>query len=310
MSSPDNSVDLKVAAIACADRISEQYGRKDVPAITDLASSLLSHGVEGSTNSSIHAAALICLASILEVLREAAIPFVPHMVEKVLGMWDESMATDRDDPILHNACISVLVGVATHVHFMLLDDHLHRILGLCAMSTTTQLDEESHSSRRDFMQLLSKKLDLKQTIASSRKVWDEAVENGIEDSTKSAVVKLAEDISTVFLLAADLRRVQLTHRSDDSYNEEEVEEVEGKLKDILIKFVYKLNDSIFRPMFSQWVEWAVECSDVQLANLDRSKMLRQTTLFNLLTHFFSTLKSTLLKQTHLPLQNLAQTKIT
>ena len=48
--------------------------------------------------------------------------------------------------------------------------------------------------------------------------------------------------------------------------------------------IYRINDTIFRPIFAQWVEWAAS-SSAAVATVHR-----QTTLYGFLMHFFNRLK--------------------
>ncbi len=89
------------------------------------------------------------------------------------------------------------------------------------------------------------------------------------------------------LKAFDLRRVQFSSRSEDSYEEDEVEEVEAQANEVAIKMIYKLNDTIFRPLFVELTEWATN----GLPKKDIvGKMLRLTTFYKFLGTFFGTLK--------------------
>ena len=60
----------------------------------------------------------------------------------------------------------------------------------------------------------------------------------------------------------DLRRVQFTHRDEDSYSEKDVSVIEDKVNTVAIEFIYKLNDTVFRPILMRWLDWAVRCSGV------------------------------------------------
>jgi U3 small nucleolar RNA-associated protein 10 len=89
----------------------------------------------------------------------------------------------------------------------------------------------------------------------------------------------------------DFRRVQLTTRTQDSFSDEEVAEVEHVLNNIAIKMIYKLNDTSFRPVFSRLVDWGTKCPGIRKEGFERAQLLRKTSLFSLLAHFFATLKS-------------------
>jgi len=116
----------------------------------------------------------------------------------------------------------------------------------------------------------------------------------IEKSPKSAIATNVERLRTVFFKAFDLRRNQFSNPTDDSYEEEEVSRVEAIANDVAIKMIYKLNDSTFRPFFINLVEWAT----TGLPKKDATgRMLRLTTFYAFLSHFFETLKSIVISYT-------------
>lgn len=108
----------------------------------------------------------------------------------------------------------------------------------------------------------------------------------LERQPKSAIAKQSELLANIFLKALDLRRVQFSPRTDDSYEGDEVEEVETLVNETLIAMVYKLNDHVFRPIFVKLSEWANSTSLKQ-----SSRIHRQITWWKFQLRFFSTLKS-------------------
>lgn len=92
-------------------------------------------------------------------------------------------------------------------------------------------------------------------------------------------------LASLFLKAFDLRHIQLLQRTEDSYADDEIEQVESTVNECAIGVVYKLNDALFRPMFVYFMEWASDKSRSR-----RTQILRLTTLFSFLLKFFSTLK--------------------
>ncbi|KAI9817338.1 MAG: snoRNA-binding rRNA-processing protein utp10 [Phylliscum demangeonii] len=69
---------------------------------------------------------------------------------------------------------------------------------------------------------------------------------------------------------------------------DDVDEIERRTQDLVLKMILKLNDTSFRPIFAKFVEWAT----TGLRKKDRKgRVLRQITLYHLLEKFFATLKS-------------------
>ena len=87
----------------------------------------------------------------------------------------------------------------------------------------------------------------------------------------------------LLLKAFDLRRIQFSNRTEDSYEDSEVDEVEEATNRVAVAMIYKINDTIFRPIFSQFIEWATSSSAIATVH-------RQTTLYGFLTQFFDGLK--------------------
>ena len=109
----------------------------------------------------------------------------------------------------------------------------------------------------------------------------------IETRSKSKIAKHSDALANLFLKIFDLRRIQLSHRTDDSYEDAEVEEVEAAINSTLITMIYKLNDAVFRPIFTRFLEWSAGST----LKDKKSKIHRQTTIWTFLVSFFSTLKS-------------------
>ena len=109
----------------------------------------------------------------------------------------------------------------------------------------------------------------------------------IERQPKSAIAKHSDVLVDIFLQVFDLRRVQFSPKTDESYNDEEVERVETAVNDTLIAMIYKINDAIFRPLFNGCIEWSTSSAQAK----GKSNVHRKITMWTFLHHFLSTLKS-------------------
>ena len=94
-------------------------------------------------------------------------------------------------------------------------------------------------------------------------------------------------LTDLLLEVFDLRRIQLSPRTEESYDDDEIEVVEKVANQVAIKIIYKLNDNTFRPIFSKILEWSVTLSSQKDK---KRKLYRQITLFKFLHAFFDTLK--------------------
>lgn len=87
--------------------------------------------------------------------------------------------------------------------------------------------------------------------------------------------------------AFDLRR-QWTTAADGGFTASAILEIEAEVNDCAIKMIYKLNDSTFRPMFANLVEWAAS----SLPKKDRvGQILRLQSMYSFMAVFFDNLKS-------------------
>ncbi len=295
----------KHAAIACVDRICELYGRKDVTTVVQAARVISGDSCLGSSDTKINILVLLCLSSATELVKDAIVPIVPQMMPKVFKLLQTSLEEGSEDSKLHDAAFTLTSALLAHVPFIVSDEYLDQILVLSAESSNSPLNAESNEIRGQALQLIDKNIALANIIGSLRRTCATTVENdvpavlqalsllagSVKASPKSVVVKNAEKIAALLLQVFDLRRVQFTNRTEDSYTDDDVSEIEKTINSVTIEIIYKLNDSTFRPMFLQMVDWATVCPDVKSSNLSKAQKLRQTTLFNFLAHFFNTLKS-------------------
>lgn len=319
ISTTENEV-YRHAAIACLDRIVEVYGRKSPDSILEVANVLV-QGDRGLSSSDVRTQvmAVLCLASMMEVLKETAIPIIPPSTSKVLAILENTTEQHGRNTELHSAAFALLSAFISHVPFMISDQNVVEILRSSYESARVELHGPCTESRKETLSLIAHKLDINiVTVALLQALQDvitsstldanaisellDVLHEAIERSPKSSVVKSADSISAFLLRILDLRRlVQITESStggekdEPLLSDEAITTVESRLHALTISFIYKLNDTTFRPIFDSWIDWATKGSDLLEVEDYRStsiaKVSRTTSLFKLLTHFFSTLKS-------------------
>ena len=296
---------VKHGAIRCIDRITELYGRRDTTAIVQTASVLSTSSAITSEKPSLQTVTLLCLASMLDCVKEAIIPIVPKIMSLSIFVLRDSLAEGAEDERLHDAAYALISAIISNVSFMISENDLDEILKLSAESTNAGFGPKSQIAQQDTLTLLARKVEIRYIISSLQRTWSVAIENdvgaasqalevlssAIKRATKANAVALADQISDLLTQMLDLRRVQFTQRDEDSYSEEDVSIVEDKVNNVAIELIYKLNDTVFRPILMQWLDWAVRCSGVSVPQLQSAKTHRQTSIFRFLAHFFGTLKS-------------------
>lgn len=96
----------------------------------------------------------------------------------------------------------------------------------------------------------------------------------------------SKSIWDLLLKAFDLRYTLSTSSDRMGYDDSEVEDLERSARSTAVSMIYKLNDTTFRPLFIQGLEWT-QASNVEdtAPNIDR-----QITWFYFLLEFFGNLK--------------------
>ncbi|OAL30897.1 hypothetical protein AYO20_08590 [Fonsecaea nubica] len=320
---------LRHAAIACVDRITEAYGRKNPEEVISASTALIESefGLD-SHNERTRIMSLLCLASTTEVLKEGSVPIVVQALPKVLRLLESFLTrqgesnTSEGRAELHDACFTLLSSFITHTPFIISDESITEIISLSYRSCLAEPDEVSRKeARHETLSLMAQRLDLKTLVSSLNQAWKLAVVSGekvdgeaitefldmlsqaIESNSKSIVMGAADEISAFILDVLDLRRlIQQRDSADQQAHAEtvalsDIEDVERRLHELGIVFIYKLNDTIFRPIFEGWVDWATRkssgTSTSAEGNLqeDMARLARQASFYLFATHFFATLKS-------------------
>jgi len=315
--SPD--ILLKHAAVACIEKISERYGRKDHLKVVAAAKVVCSEHCLGQADDRIRIIGVLCLASMAELLGQAIIPVLPDALSRSFSLLRSSMKLGKKSPRLHDAVYSLISVLLIHVPWMISGDDFDHILQLSFESANANIPEESRENRRETLQLLAKQVDVKETFGAIERNWSFAVSEGpkvsygvhpfqkriytltlvqaanealevigvaIEKHPKSSTLKNVSVLGCLLRKAFDLRRIQFCPRRDESYEEREVDDVENSANSVAIKMIYKLNDTTFRPFFIELTEWAT----TGLPKDGEGRMMRLTTFYKFIAIFFDTLK--------------------
>lgn len=109
----------------------------------------------------------------------------------------------------------------------------------------------------------------------------------IERQPKSLVLHETEILTNILINAFDLRRTQLSPRTETSFGDSEVEDAETAIFETAITMIYKLNDATFRPMFLKIWKWTID----PISKKDKkANVYRRTTFYTFLIKLFDTLK--------------------
>ena len=292
---------LKLSAIHCIDKIVEMFGKKDLDVVLRCAQAITNDTCIGAIEAHVRVASLLCLTTTVEAAGDNSVPLMPIAFPSTMEQLEQSMATATKNASLHNAAYSFLSALLLYVPWMMTGPYLDRLLIASHESANSALGDQCDGTRREALGLIGKHIDADACFATLHRTWINAMSEGpiavkehmeilrstIEQWPKSTILQLSETLGDLFLRVFDLRRIQLSPRTNDSYEDAEVEDVEDAFNGSAITMVYKLNDATFRPFFIRAVSWA---SSSLFEGDIRGKDFRRTTWYNFLLCFFGTLK--------------------
>ncbi|KAK4252316.1 hypothetical protein C7999DRAFT_10171 [Corynascus novoguineensis] len=297
-----DDMNYKHTAVTCVDKISEKYGKKDLDAVAAAATTIAGDHCLGQSSQSLRVMALLCLASLVDVLQDGIVPVLPVAIPKALAYLEQSLDGEEPNAELHNASYAFMAALAQHIPYMITGSYLDRLLVCSNKSSAAPLDDESSSNRTHCHQFLAKLVDPKVLYNALNQNWTSAANCGasaiteflhilglaLDKHSKAVVSKNVASLSTLFLNCMDLRRLVASGQVKTPINPSELDEIEAKVNDDALKMIYKLNDATFRPIFSKLVEWAA----AGLPKNDASgRTLRLFAVYGFLDTFFGNLKS-------------------
>ncbi|KAJ9131685.1 U3 small nucleolar RNA-associated protein 10 [Pleurostoma richardsiae] len=296
-----DDIHYKHTAVSCVDKISEKYGKKDIEAVAAAASTIAGDRCLGQDDKRLRIMALLCLASLVDVLQDGIVPVLPSAIPSALGYLKLSVQGERPDRELHNASYAFITSLAQYLPYMISGSSLDQLLAVSNLSAQAPLDSESNENRRQCLQFLAKRLDGKVLFTALHSNWRNAAEAGfsaigeyieilgtsIDKHNKSAVAKNVDSLSAIFLGILDLRRQEVSKGNTSGQSLARLTELETSANDVALKMIYKLNDAAFRPVFSQMMDWSSALPKKDTVGLTA----RQYSVYGLLYTFFDGLKS-------------------
>jgi U3 small nucleolar RNA-associated protein 10 len=305
----------KHTAVECVDKISEKYGKKDLEAVSAAAETIASTHCLGQSENRLRVMALLCLASLVEILKEGIVSVLPSAIPKALEYMEASVQMDTEAQKLHNAGYSFISALAQHLPYMISGGYLDKLLQISNASAEADLDDDADESRVQCLQLAAKQIDAKSMFGALEKDWSEAVSQGslvrlltrrpiylltskqaireyveilsmsIDKHPKSVVTKYSAILARIFQNAFDLRRQW--NEADNDSTSETISEIETEINEVAIKMIYKFNDATFRPIFANLIEWASSLPKKDKAG----RNMRLQSIYGFMAMFFDNLKS-------------------
>lgn len=180
-----SDIAYKHTAITCVDKIAEKYGSRDLEAVTAAAAAIAGDACLGQADPRLRVMALLCLASLVDVLHDAIVPILPTAIPRALSYLQESLegkATDADNIALHNAAYALMMALAQHLPFMITSANLDQLIVTSFASAEAGLEDDeekdANTSRLTCLLLLAKQIDAKAMLDVLRRNWPSAVRAG------------------------------------------------------------------------------------------------------------------------------------
>ncbi|KAL8852392.1 MAG: hypothetical protein Q9221_002776 [Calogaya cf. arnoldii] len=299
-------------ALSCIDTIVETFGKKNIGAVISATNTVIGAQCLGAASEEMQITSLLSLSTIVEVLGDEFIAFVPRTLPVSLNSLNTKLDDGTCSERLHHAGYSFFSAILIYVPLAITGPNLDLLLRVSHGSANANLGESCSDERKATLSLIAKQIETKDCCASLGRTWANAMTEGPEALkehlgilktligalSKFAVGRHSEALATLLTRAFDLRRIQLSDRTEDSYEDSEVDEVEEATNKVAIAMIYKINDTIFRPIFAQLVEWAASSSAVATVH-------RQTTVYGFFIYFFDGLKSIVTSYAGLILEDAA-----
>lgn len=285
------NISLLQPILLCQDKIVDLYGRKEPELVTSAATNIVEYSARNHpspTGSPLaketRALMFLTLGSIIEVIGEASVPIVLLSMPHVLDVLSSS-STRNDDQVVFEAICTLLGSMYSHTSFIIPEEQTVQVM--------QHVFGQDTDASQQVVRTMAQKIELESLLAALRASLESSptvragviscILEALDKATKSAVLRSADDISRFFLVLLELEAAQMQKLLESNGKTSADSGVDDKLKEASIKYVYKLNDTTFRPLFETWVEWSTAESSLQSA--------RQIALFDLLAHFFNTLKA-------------------
>ncbi|PQE03008.1 BP28CT domain-containing protein [Rutstroemia sp. NJR-2017a BVV2] len=291
----------KHTAVACVDKISEKYGKKDLEAVAAAAETIASDDCLGQSDPRLRVMALLCLTSLVDILKEGIVSVLPVAIPKALEYIAASLNESVEAQKIHNAGYAFISSLIQHLPYMISGSYLDTLLSISNTSAEADLEDEADESREQCLHFAAKQVDPKSMFSALERNWPRAVETGtwaireqlemlsisIKKHPKSVVAKHSAVLAKIFQDALDLRR-QLSSTDNEDQDDTPIVEIEAQVNEVALEMIYKFNDSTFRPIFANLVEWASS----SLPKKDKAgRHLRLQSLYGFLNVFFGNLKS-------------------
>jgi len=173
-----DDVAYKHIAVGCVDKISEKFGKKDPEAVAAAASTIAGNECLGQDDVQLRVMALLCLASLVDVLQDGIVPVLPSAIPKALSYITESFSASARLPELHNAGYAFITALAQYIPYMLSGSYLGQIFSVSSASAKSKLGSEANDTRLQCLQFIAKQVEAKTMFSALEKSFNIYADSG------------------------------------------------------------------------------------------------------------------------------------
>ncbi|WPH03565.1 Hypothetical protein R9X50_00644600 [Acrodontium crateriforme] len=307
----DQPVATRRCAITCIDQIVDKYGKTDRAATLDAARQVAGASALGGEDASLRVIAILCLASMVEVLGDDFIAILPQVLNKIFDYLDETIAAPLINAGLHSAAFSFATAVLDHIPWMMSSQYLDRAMELAARSAASKQSHTIGSEAEDFCLLAARKVEAQEFFDAANRTALQAYNLGpeaadqhltmisaaVQHHNKATIAKCSQTVLSILETAFRMREIFADAPVDDN-----TEAIYAQVNSLGLSVVLKLNDATFRPFFIRWVEGATANNS---SALPKSRLPQLISLYNFTHLLFDELKSIVTSYASFVLDNAA-----
>lgn len=170
-------------ALSCVDTIVETFGKKDVDAVISATNTVIGAQCLGAASEEMQITSLLSLSTIVEVLGDEFIAFVPQTLPKALDLLNSKLDDGTCSERLHHAGYSFFSATLIYVPWAITGPNLDLLLRVSHGSANAELGESCSDERRATLSLIAKQIESDDSCAALGRTWANAMTEGPEVKT-------------------------------------------------------------------------------------------------------------------------------
>lgn len=168
---------VKTPTVICIDAICEKFGKHDTVSVLRSVQVISSKCFDASSKL-LKSVSLHCIASSVDVLQNDFIPLLQPVLILALDNLRESLEDSVRYTQQYDAAYAVAISILDQLPYLFPQDKLCSLMRLSAQSTRKAFGSDAESSRSQFWQVVTTRLDINVTVESIIKVWQTALVEG------------------------------------------------------------------------------------------------------------------------------------